>query len=132
MNGYHEKIARMLRTDKHILAEFDAELEKVTGKIGVIKKIYEENEALVSARLNSLGLGRNVPAQDIFDALISKVEADDLNLFQSLGLSGSDHNADAGTIVAMVKKIHPGKRGLFLKYEKARQLLIAEPPKNIF
>ncbi|TSC89597.1 MAG: Uncharacterized protein G01um10143_87 [Parcubacteria group bacterium Gr01-1014_3] len=131
MTPHHDKIARMLRMDKHVFAEFDAEMERATGKINVIKKIAEENEAIVTARLDTLGLSRSVPAQELFDALISKVEADDLNLFKALEMTGFDHVKDAGKVVDMLKKIHPSQKGFFLKHEKARQLLIAEPPKNI-
>lgn len=131
MNSYQEKIARILRVDRKRVAELEAGLEKITGKAGVLWLIAEENEKLVINRLDTLGLSRHAPAQDVFDALISKVEADDIKLFELIGLGSLKTPDAAKMVVDFVKKVHPPTKGYFLKLEKAKQLLIAEPPKKI-
>lgn len=126
-----EKIARILRTDKHNIINLERQLEHVTGKVGVMQKLAEENDQMVTDRLSRLGLSRNVRAQEVYDALISKVEADDIKIFEAIGLFSLRTPDAAPKIVDFVKKIHSLKKGFFLKKDKARQLLIAQPPKNI-
>jgi hypothetical protein len=130
VNFYQEKLAKILRTDKHVIEKLEKGLERVTGKVGVLQKIIEENESLVLDRLNILGIPRNSSAHEVYDALISKVEADDLILFKYIGAE-HDHQLSAAKTVNFVKNIHSPTKGFFLKKEKARQLLIAEPPKKI-
>ncbi|MDP3901617.1 MAG: hypothetical protein Q8Q37_01405 [bacterium] len=131
MNSYHEKIARILRIDKHCLVDLERNLERATSKVGIFKKISDENEELIAKRLDHLGLARHTSAVDVYDALISKVEADDVKLFQFMKLESLSIIEAAQTVVDFVKKLHPPQKGYFLKIEKARQFLIAEPPKKI-
>jgi len=131
MNNYQEKIARILRTDKQVIENLERQMEKATGKVGILKALTEENEKLLSERMNFLGLNRNCAASEIYDALISKIEADDVALLNYIGLTRQDSSLAAQKIVDFVKRLHPPTKGLFLKKEKARQLLIAEPPKKI-
>lgn len=131
INNYHKKIAGILRIDKKRIVDLESRLEKATGKVGVLGKIAEENEQLVAQKLDVLGLARHSPAQDIYDALISKIEADDIKLFESANLVSLRTEEAAKIIIHLVSKIHPPTTGYFLKLEKAKQLLIAEPPRNI-
>ncbi len=129
-NNYQEKIAKILRINVLAIEDLEKGLDKATGKAGVLKFICEENEKLLSEKLGVLGLSKNSPASDVYDALISKIEADDLAIYKFIGPSG-DVSIKAQKIMNFVRKIHPPTRGYFLKKEKARQLLIAEPPKKI-
>ncbi len=128
---YYEKLAQLLRADKRVLNQLEQDLYKMTGKVGVFENILADNERLISEKLAALGVGRNANAQEIFDALISKVESDDIQLLRYLGISSSRGVESAQTVVDLVKKIHHPHRGYFLKKEKAKQLLIAEPPRKI-
>lgn len=129
-SNYQEKIAKILRTDKKVIENLERDLEKVTGKVGVLKLIAEENEKLLIEKLNVLGLNQDSRSDEIYDALISKIEADDLAIFKYIGAE-YDHQTSAQRTVDFVKKLHSPTRGFFLKKEKAKQLLIAEPPKKI-
>lgn len=131
MNSYHEKLADILRTDKQRLEELEMVLEKATGKFGVLKKIVEENDRLVDERLQFLGLNRSVSAHEVYDSLISKVEADDLALLKYIGIGKGDTAFATQQVVDFVKGIHQPTRGMFLKKDRAKQFLIAEPPKKI-
>lgn len=127
-----EKLARMLRVPKRTIAELAVSLERVTGKAGVMEKIVAENERLVSEKLGSLGVSHEAPAQEVYDALVSRVEADDLNLLKLIGHSSLRGYPASLVVVEFVKKAYGGvRRGYFLKHEKARELLRAEPPKKI-
>ncbi|MDP2696335.1 MAG: hypothetical protein Q8O87_03760 [bacterium] len=131
MNGYHEKLGRILRVDKRFISEIEASLEQVTGKSDVMKNIVEENDRIVADRLGSLGLSKKVGASEAYDALISKVEADDLKIFELINISSLRVPEAAKVVVDFVKKLHSPKVGYFLKIDKAKEFLIAEPPKNI-
>lgn len=131
MDSY-EKIAKILRVDKRMIAELEASMERVTGRVGVMQRIMEENDALVADRMKMLGLvGSDIKAVEIFDSLISKIEADDLAIFEAANMF-SLHNPDAAAkLCAFVTAVTPPAQGYFLKLEKARELIIASPPKHI-
>lgn len=131
MNGYQDKISRILRADKKVIENLEQDLEKITGKVGVLKMIVEEDEKILNDRLGVLGLSRSSPALDVYDALISKIESDDLALLKYIGLERKDTSAAAQKTVDFVKLVHTPYKGFFLKKEKAKQFLMAEPPKKI-
>lgn len=131
MNNYQEKIARILRADKRLIADLELQLEKITGKVGVIRKVSEENDKIVKEKLAELGLTPKAQAQEVYDALISKVEADDIKLAEAIGITSLRGVEMAQKIVDFLVKIHSCRKGYFLKKEKAKQLLVAEPPKNV-
>ena len=131
MDNYHEKIAKILRIDKKRLIDLETKMRKLSGKSGVCKSVAEENEELIRGSLDFLGLGRNVSALEVYDALISKIEADDVAIFEGLNLFSLRSPGTAQRIVDFVKKLHPPKTGFFLKHDKAREFLIKEPPKKI-
>ena len=130
-NIYIEKIARILRVPKRTLTDLVLQLEQITGKMGIIEKIFFENEGLVGEKLGFLGVSHEAPASEVYDALISKVEADDLHLLNKIGHQSLRGYEASKAVVEFAKKIHTPGKGLFLKKEKAKQLLIAEPPKKI-
>lgn len=130
-NHYADKIAKILRVDRHIIENLENQLNKVTGKVGVLQTIVEENDRLLDQRLNTLGLNRDSSSEEVYDALISKIEADDLAVFRALGIESLSHFEAAKKVAEFVKKLHVPRRGYFLKYAKAKQLLIAEPPKKV-
>ncbi len=130
-NHFTEHIARILRVDKNILVDLENRLGKVTGKSGVFEKIYLENEKHLIDRLWILGLNNNSSAHEVYDAIISKVESDDLAILKALKIDQLSHVESAKVLVDFVGRLHPPTTGFFLKYEKAAALLEAEPPKEI-
>lgn len=131
MDNHIGKIARILRVDRHIIERLEVDLHKITGKVGVLSQIADRNEQTIGDRLSALGVGRNANAHEVFDALISKVESDDIQLLKHLGIVSSRGAESAKTVVDFIKEIHQPQSGFFLKREKAKQLLVAEPPKKI-
>lgn len=127
----HEKIARVLRIPFERLATFTGAMEQKTGKRGVIEMIAEENELRVSNKLKVLGLPRYVHEEQLYTTLIAKVREDDDALKKFIGFSPTDGKGEAEKIVRFVTKVHQPQVGYFLKIEKAKEFLRAEPPKRI-
>jgi len=126
-----DKLAKILRADKHVLYKVEDRLSHVTGKTGVIERIVEENEARVKEVLLTLGISRTATAKEVYDALISKIEADDNLIFNALGGRVCNSQKDCLNILKTVKKVSEINHGFFLKQEVAKQLLKKEPPKKV-
>ena len=82
-----DKISKILRADKGFLNKIERHLSILTGKTGVMEKIVEDNDNLLKNHLLKLGVSGDASAKEVYDALISKVEADDHLVFEALGLS---------------------------------------------
>jgi hypothetical protein len=78
-----------------------------------------------------LGLGRQLTAKEIFDALISKIEADDAQLFKVFGSPSVLVSKDWQRVLEIARNIANKPKGLFLKKEKAAGLLKSQPPLEI-
>lgn len=127
----YEKIAKILRVDKDTIRLLEERFSKITGKKNIMDKIAEENEAEIRKRLDFLGLGRQITAKNIFDALISKIEADDNQLFKVLGSPSVLISKDWQRVLEVAKNIANKPKGLFLKTEKAAEFLKNQPPLEI-
>jgi len=114
-----QKISQALRVDPALLAKLESRLRP-----GVFDDVIEENEELIRARLKELGLNGGAGAAAIYDALINKAAADDSALLKLIGRS-------AAAICDYAKGLHQPPRGFFLRKEKAKELLIKEPPAKI-
>ncbi len=131
-NLYLEKIAKILKVPKKSFREFIVALERVTGRLEVIEKIFFENERIVGEKLALLGISHEASAETVYDALVSKVEADDMKILELIGHASLRGYAASVAVVAFVKSAYGGpRRGFFLKHEKAREFLRAVPPVNI-
>ena len=130
MNPY-EKIAKILRVDKDTVRLIEEKLGALTGKKDAMTRIVEENETEIRKRLNFLGLGRQLTAKEIFDALISKIEADDAQLFKVFGSPSVLVSKDWQRVLEIARNIANKPKGLFLKQEKAAELLRSQPPLEI-
>lgn len=126
-----EIIARILRADKDTLKNIDAKMSQATGMTGVLDKIVEENNALIRNRLDILGLGHNIDAKEVYDALISKIEADDAKLFEMMGRPITTNPKDSYNILVKARSVANPPFGFFMKLDKAAELLKKEPPKEI-
>ncbi|MDP3014883.1 MAG: hypothetical protein Q8N28_00440 [bacterium] len=127
----YEKIAKILRTDKDNIRILEEKLGVLTGKKNIIDKIVEENEAQIRNRLDFLGLGRKITAKQIYDALISKIEADDVQLFKVLGSPRVSVSSDWQRVLEIARDVAGRPKGFFLKKEKAVELLKNQPPMKV-
>lgn len=127
----HEKISKILRTDKDTVRLLEEKLSASTGKKNIIDKIIEENETQIRNRLDFLGLGRQISAKKVYDALISKIEADDAQLFKVLGSPLVTSPSDWQRVLKTAQSIANNPKGFFLKKEKAVEFLKNQPPLKI-
>jgi len=127
----YKKIAQILRVDKDTVRLLDERLSAVTGKRNVMDKIIEDNEAIMRNRLDDLGLGRQVTAKEIYDALISKIESDNHLLFEALSRPDITEEISCNHVLKVAKEVAGSPRGFFLKREKAKELLRNQPPLKI-
>ncbi|TRZ64469.1 MAG: hypothetical protein D4Q79_01465 [Spirochaetia bacterium] len=127
----YEKIAKILRADKDNIRLLEERLGALTGKKSVMEKITAENEERIRERLDYLGLGRNLNAKQIYDALISKIEADNGKLFMAFNEPSAVSPNDWQKVLENAKKICGEPKGFFLKKEKAAEFLKNSPPEKI-
>ncbi len=125
-----EKIAKILRADKRHLAELEKRMAEVTGKKGVFEKIDQGNKSLMEDRLLTLGVSREADAKEIYDALISKIEADDHRVSEILGGPVCHSREDCDKVASTALRLAGNPKGFFIKHEKAREFLLKEPPAN--
>ncbi|MBI1960669.1 MAG: hypothetical protein HYS43_00115, partial [Candidatus Liptonbacteria bacterium] len=128
---YQKQLARILRIDAAAFADFDARLTAASGKPGIIQALWEENEQRIASSLDALCVGRTAHAEEIFDALTSKIEADDVMLYEGIGLRGVTGKDAAAKVCDFVAHVTPPREGFFLKEDVARTLLRANPPRHI-
>ncbi len=126
-----EKIAQILRTDKDNIRFIEERFSAITGKKNIIDKIVEENEAMMKSRLDVLGLKESATAKEIYNALISKIEADDVQLFKVLGSPLVTISSDWQRVLETAQSIANKPKGFFLKKEKAIEFLKNQPPLKI-
>ncbi len=131
MSEAFQKIAKILRSDPEVLAGVERRLSKVTGKQGAFDAIIEENESLIRNALLTLGAAREANANEILEALISKVEADDYQIFKSLGNPNCKKTCDCQKVAEAAYKVVNPPRGFFLKFDKAKEILLKEPPRQV-
>jgi hypothetical protein len=127
----YEKIAKILRADKDTIRILEEKLGALTNKKEVMAKIVEENESAIRNRLDFLGLGRKINAKQVYDALLSKIEADDTELFKVLGSPSATSSSDWQRVLEIAQNIAGQSEGFFLKKEKAVEFLINQPPQKI-
>src|SRR3989344_2318695 len=127
----YEKIAQILRTDKDVVRILEEKLSATTGKKGILDKIIEENEAILRNRLDTLGIGRQRMAKEVYEALLGKIEADDNRLFEAMGRPSASEPKDWEKVLAIALKVAGSPRGFFLKKEKAIEFLKNEPPRQV-
>lgn len=130
-NSAQEKIASILRTDKHVILEIEDRLSKVTGKIGILESIVKENDDLIISRLLAIGVSKNSTASEVYDGLISKIESDNNLLFKALGSPNCRVGEDCQRVGDTALHIVGNPRGLFLKLDKAKEFILREPPRQV-
>ena len=101
------------------------------GTSGVIERIMNQNEELIREKLDTLGIGRNVDAKEVYDALISKIEADDNQLFKLFGNPSPSSPEHCNQMLLKAKTVANPKKGLFMKIEVARKFIENEPPRKV-
>lgn len=131
MSEAADKLSRIVRSDKHVLYKIEDHLSALLKKKNVLEGIVIENEEKIKDRLLQLGVARDASAKEVYDALISKIEADDHKVFKALGSPRLDLHEDCVRVLSVAKEASGVGAGFFMKKEKAAEFLRKEPPKAV-
>ncbi len=110
--------------------ELGKKMAAITGKEGVIQKIAEENESLVSKILSGLGFSKESSVQEVREAFQSRI----IDLDKKLP---NDWEGLCETALGLIKSSpstsseQSQTTGFFIKKEKAVELLGKYPPRNL-
>lgn len=128
-----QKIARLLRAPEEILVELFDKMEKLTGKIGVAEKIYQENQVIVAQKLGELGIPEEkADAAGVEAEILKKTKATDEAFFEFLGRPDFSSQAGCQATVDLVRQVKNGPvKGFFIREEKLKSFLYLNPPQNI-
>ncbi len=126
-----EKIARILRTDKITVLKTVELMEKKFNKTLVLDKIIAENNFRIKELLGILKVPKNSKAIDVHKAIITKLKKDDKDLFEILGEPNCEKKESCHQAIALALEITDKKNGFFIKKDKAKEILLTNPPPNI-
>jgi len=126
----YEKIAKILRTDKDIVRVIEEKMFETMGHNNASDRIIEENNSKIESSLEKLGvLSRN--AHDIYTALVDRIREDDIRLSRLIHKDSNQGPSGFQNMLNVAKESSGVERGKFLKLEKARELILANPPQKI-
>jgi len=125
------RISRILQVGPEGFLAFVSAMEDSSMHSGVVEKILEENDMRIVQTRKRLGIASEY-AKDITYALEEAIRSDDAALFFWLA---SPNLADAKRNAILQEKAYEvvgGKEsGFFLRKEKARQMILENPPQNM-
>src|SRR3989344_4341561 len=128
----YAKIAKILRTSPKVLLDLDAKMRAVTGQEGVIESVAQENDILVARTLEELGLSRASKAEEIFDAFVDHLIHLYEHLYKMLEKPDlSKMSMLCGKLCEAAFQVFTPPRGLFIKREKAIELLDMHKPESL-
>lgn len=122
------KIADILHIKEENLKNLDKEMQKLTGKSGVIQVVEKDIEEAINKRLDILGLKIDCSAEDIIHALVEKLCTNEEGLYKYIGITRDSF--DFEKLAQVAKNISHAKQGFFLKIEKAANILRKYPPEG--
>ena len=126
----YEKLAKILRTDKHVMLKIHECMQEFAGHDRVFDKIDIENQSLIEDRFKTLGLISREP-KAIYDALIRKLRQDDEELAKFLHKTPESGLSGFKNLINVAAEVANTPPGMFLKEDVAKALLKKNPPKNI-
>lgn len=128
----YTKLARILRTAPEVLFNLDKQMSALTGQKGVVEAISNENDHRIDSFLASLGLDRDSGAEEIYHILIEHLIHIDQHLYELLDRPDLAKLSNVcGILCDTTYKIYQPPKGLFIKRERAAELLEKYPPKEL-
>ncbi len=126
------KVAKLLRTSPKILLDLDMKMRAITGQEGVIEDIAKENDILVERTLFELGLTRKSSAEDVYETFIDRLSHLDEHLYNLLDKPDlTKMSIMCGKLCEAAFQVFTPPRGLFIKREKAIELLEMHKPETL-
>jgi len=106
-------------------------MNKITGKTGVLEKIVRRNEELMGKAIKKFGLKRNKVCFDVYKCLSDKLKEDDEKLFNLFQRPSGTTKKGLNTLLNFAFELAQIKPLWVLKYEKALEILLKNPPPNM-
>src|SRR3989344_3749505 len=132
MDHSYQTLARILRITPGDLLNLDTKMSALTGQKGVIDAIAEENRMLVQKNLTALEIPSDSSAEEIYGALVGKLNHIDSHLFEILGKPDlSIMSVACGELCDIAFKVFTPPKGLFIKQDKLTELLEQYKPENL-
>jgi hypothetical protein len=125
------ELAKLLGTTKEKLETLAEEMGEFTGKLEVISSLEEKVRAEAAQAVRGLGLSEDSPPHEIVLKLREHVEATERGLISLLGEVDCRTQKGCSPLIDEAVKLANPPKGFFLKEEKARELLLANPPQNV-
>ncbi len=126
----YEKISRILRTDKDVIRIIDEWMFEILGQRGVLEKIIDENTNRIYEVFKSLGI-INATSREIYTGLVERLREDDVRLSKMIHNESGDSAAGFQNMLNVANELANVGSGKFLKLEKAKELILANPPIKI-
>lgn len=124
-------VAKILRTTPEVILEMEKKMEKITSKKRVLGGVIKENNETIEGKMEKLGLKKDSSAEKVYQALLKKTEYNDRALFKLFKNPEFTTAVGCRTLINAAAELVGETTGLFLKKEKAEELLRKNPPKNI-
>lgn len=125
-----EKIAKILRTDKDVIRLVEEKMSEIAGHNSALDRIVEENNARMESSLKNLKVYSR-GSRDIYSALIERIREDDVRIAKLIRKEAGNGLSDFQNMIDVAKKASGVGKGRFLKIEKAKELLVKNPPQKI-
>lgn len=131
MNNGILKLSKILRIDEKVLLNLSRRLEEISGKKEVLEKIALENSQLVEETLHLLKLKKETKAELVEGVLLDKLKESDQILFELFRRPDGTTEEGLKSLFGFAYELANVDHGMFLKREKAEEILIQSPPPNI-
>jgi hypothetical protein len=126
-----EAIAKILKTDKDIVFNLEKRCGERAAKPGILGKIIQENNDLISRSLKTLGLTPEASLQEIVWRLEKRCQQDEIELQKMFGQTNFMDPGFGNELLETVRRRVNPRPGLFLRRQKAREFILNQPPVNI-
>jgi uncharacterized protein (TIGR00730 family) len=108
------------------------DLENATGKNGVDSRLVGDISAETRKAVTELGLGVGATGEEVYHALIARIDDDNKRVAKIVGSSDPDNIRETVPhLVAAANKVDFHRNVFVLKHDKAKEFLRAHPPKNL-
>lgn len=125
-------LAKFLQAKEPLFDHALKQLEERTGQSGVDAKLVADIATRVAETTSQLDLSSDASGQELYQALLQRVQSDDERLARSIGGQDITSLADmVPLIMARIEKLDMPRDGWFLKIERAQELLRQTPPQAI-
>ncbi len=114
-----------------MLSRADEQMRSITGKTGVLEAIALENQQRIRQALEVFSLDHHITAETVSQALLERLRQEDKDLHRVFGHPDFTKSSSVQPIIDAAKEVAEPPRGLFLKKDKASEMLQRTPPPNL-